>query len=129
MLPPKKAASIYKQRHIEGLPPIERILIVYTAAIDATQKRNLEKLEKALIALEGALDFTYGVSLCRGLSRLYRYCRTAAKKGDFDEAWRILAGLRNFWILAGQKEAEAARKASKENPNPTNNEPKINNPS
>ena len=75
------------------------ILKVYDYVIVNCRKRDYEKVNAGLTQLIASLNFDYKeVSL--GFFRIYRYCQTESKKGNYEEIERHISELRTAWAQA-----------------------------
>jgi len=80
-----------------SLNPVQLLIKVYDFAIVNCKKGDPEKASKAIVELMSALNFDYE-EISLGLFRLYQYCLDRIKKGEFEEAIKILEGLREAWV-------------------------------
>ena len=96
---PKNAFAGYKTNEIMSLTPVQLILKVYDYVIVNCRKRDYEKVNAGLTQLIASLNFDYKeVSL--GFFRIYRYCQTESKKGNYEEIERHISELRTAWAQA-----------------------------
>ncbi|MCL5268323.1 MAG: flagellar protein FliS [Bacteroidetes bacterium] len=96
---PKSAFAGYKANEIMSLTPVQLILKVYDYVIVNCRKRDTDKVNAGLTQLIASLNFDYKeVSL--GFFRIYRYCQTESKKGNFEEIEKHISELRSAWAQA-----------------------------
>lgn len=93
---------------VQSLGPLQRLIRVHDAALEAVAARDTQRLGRALAILRRALDYAVDPVFALGLDRLYRHCQLALAEGNHDEAGRILWTLRAAW----QKFAERLPDAS-----------------
>lgn len=86
----------YRYQDIMSASPLRLILITYDVAITACAQRDLIKTTRALAVLRDALNFDYA-EIAGRLFSLYEWCADLARKGQYDEAARILRELRDAW--------------------------------
>ncbi|MFC1564106.1 flagellar protein FliS [candidate division KSB1 bacterium] len=92
-----------------SLDPIPLLVKVYDYIILNCKMKNIDKATKGLVELISALNFDYQeVSL--GLFRLYQFCLDSIKQNNFDDAIKILEGLRESWISTLDKKVPHAKK-------------------
>jgi len=94
---PQIALRSYKESQIMSATPLQLVLMAYDAALVACARRDLAKTTQAVNTLAKALDMNQGDIAVR-LYYLYQYCNDMARRGDFDEAARILRELAGAWI-------------------------------
>ena len=76
---------------------VELIVKMYDAIILNCQNERSEKAIQALVELIAALDFSYEEISTR-LYRLYEYCMNLVKFEKYQEAIKIIQGLRDAWM-------------------------------
>lgn len=76
--------------------PLRLVIMAYDAAIIGCEQRHLIKTTRALAVLRDALNFDYA-EIAGRLFSLYEWCADLARKGQYDEAARILRELRDAW--------------------------------
>ncbi|HUI29478.1 MAG TPA: flagellar export chaperone FliS [Candidatus Acidoferrales bacterium] len=96
---PKRAFEGYKKNEIMGLTPVQLILKLYDYVIVNSKRRDLSKVNAGLTQLIAALDFEYKETSL-GFFRLYRYCQSEARKGNFEEVENVIRELRSAWSEA-----------------------------
>lgn len=99
---PSYATTAYAAAQTQNLSPTQILVQLYDFAIAGCVARDVRKSSAALVELIAALDFNYE-EIAGGLYRLYDYSLREVKAGRFDNALRILRGLRESWeqALAG----------------------------
>ena len=81
-----------------NMTPVEVIKRLYEVAIVACRRHDLQLARKAVNELINGLNFDYDVA--RDLYRLYDYAKAEMRKGNYDEAVRVLGDLRGAWVEA-----------------------------
>lgn len=95
----KNAFDGYKKSEIMGLTPVGMILKLYDYVIVNCKRRDLSKVNAGLTQLIAALNFDYK-EISLGFFRLYRYCQSQTRKGNFEEVEGIIGELRSAWAQA-----------------------------
>jgi len=95
----KNAFEGYKKNEIMGLTPVHLILKVYDYVIVNCKRHDMSKVNAGLAQLIAALNFDYK-EISLGFFRLYRYCQSEARKGNFKEVESIISELRSSWAEA-----------------------------
>jgi len=93
----KRGHLNYHKNEIMNLSPTQLVLKIYDIAILSCKLKDSMKVSKALVELISALDFEKG-DIAIGLFKLYQYCMDIVKKGNFEEAQKILSELREAWL-------------------------------
>ncbi len=95
-------ANAYLTNEILDASPEKLLIKVYDFAIAQCKNRNLEKTNKALSTLIGALRFDTEESaeISTGLQRLYEFCQDQMREQKYDIVERILSELKETWISA-----------------------------
>ena len=94
-----RAVSTYQMGQIVNMTPVEVIKRLYEVAIVACRKQDIVLGRKAINELIRGLNFEYA-EIATGLFRLYDYAKRMMRKGDYDEAARVLTELRSAWVEA-----------------------------
>jgi len=94
------ATEVYQTNVALSGSPLFRLLTVYDYALSACGQNRLEELTKALCVLTESLDFAYPIAY--QLAAIYQWCAELGRKGDFQEAGRLLRELRDSWAMAGR---------------------------
>jgi flagellin-specific chaperone FliS len=95
----KNAFEGYKKNEIMGLAPVQLISKLYDYVIVNSKRHDLSKVNAGLTQLIAALNFDYK-EISLGFFRLYRYCQSEARKGNFEEVGNIIGELRSSWAEA-----------------------------
>jgi flagellar secretion chaperone FliS len=105
---PSQPSQRYREQQIISASPLQRMLMVYDAAVIACGQRDLQRTTEALNLLRNTLDFEQG-DVSVGLFRLYQFCADEARAGRFDVAADILRGLVKSWVevLVRERDAKA----------------------
>lgn len=95
-----KRVNAYLVKDVLDASPQKLLLKVYDFAIANCRKNDLERTNKALNELIGALNFesneTREFSL--GLMSLYQFCQDQMRKGKTKVVEKILVELRESWV-------------------------------
>ncbi len=75
------------------------ILKMYDLFIVSNKRGDIQKMSRVLIELMGALNFDYEETAVR-LYRLYEYCQRCIFQRKYEEALKIIQGLRDAWAEA-----------------------------
>ncbi len=94
---PQVALRNYRQNQITSANPLQLVLMAYDVALVGCARRDLAKTTRAINTLIKALDMEQG-EIALGLYRLYQYCNDLVRKGQYDEAARILRELAGAWV-------------------------------
>ncbi len=95
----------YQKNQIMSMTPVQLLIKVYDIAILECKKENAARASKALVELISALKFDPEYQhISVGLFQLYQYALDKIKENDFDEAVKILNGLRDAWVKANKQE-------------------------
>ncbi|MCD6289021.1 MAG: flagellar protein FliS [Anaerolineae bacterium] len=97
MMNAQTALRNYRRNQIMSATPLQLVLMVYDVAIVACARKDLAKVTQALNLLIKSLDMSQG-EVALGLYKLYQYCADLARKGDFDQAAKILRELTSAWV-------------------------------
>ena len=89
----------YKAQEILSMSPEQLVLKLYDYVIAACKGRDSKKASSGLAVLIDSLDFEAG-EMATGLFRLYRYAMEKVKTEHFDEALKVVGGLREAWTEA-----------------------------
>jgi flagellar protein FliS len=94
------AINPYLLNNIMNATPQQLLLKVYDFAVVHCQKKDLAKTNSAIQQLKDALRFDGNEEVKEfslGLFRLYQYCQDQMRKGEFDNALKVLTELRECW--------------------------------
>ncbi len=95
----RNAFAGYKANEIMSLSPVQLILKVYDYVIVSCKKHDYEKVNAGLTQLIAALNFDYK-EVSMGFFRIYRYCQSESKKGNYEEIEKHISELRAAWAQA-----------------------------
>jgi len=101
------ATSAYVAQQTQGMTQQQMLLQLYDFAVAGCVAHDARKATAAIVELIAALNFDYE-EIATGLYRLYEYALTEVRAKRFDEARKILAGLRDAWQQAFARSAEPA---------------------
>jgi len=96
---PKHAFEGYKKNEIMSLTPVQLILKLYDYVVVNSKRHDLSKVNAGLAQLIAALNFDYK-EISLGFFRLYQYCQSEARRGNFEEVENIISELRSSWAKA-----------------------------
>ncbi len=95
----QRSMEAYRRQQIEGLSPEELVLVAYEQGVLACKRKDRRRAIRVLEELIAALDFEYE-QIAGRLLTLYDWALRQVREGNFDEARRILEGLRGTWAEA-----------------------------
>ncbi|PYN97130.1 MAG: hypothetical protein DMD91_18555 [Candidatus Rokuibacteriota bacterium] len=101
------ATSAYAAQQTQGMSQQQMLLQLYDFAVAGCVAHDGRKASAAIVELIAALNFDYE-EIATGLYRLYEYTLAEVRAKHFDEARKILAGLRDAWQQAFARTAEPA---------------------
>jgi flagellin-specific chaperone FliS len=101
------ATSAYVAQHTQGMSQQQMLLQLYDFAVAGCVAHDARKATAAIVELIAALNFDYE-EIATGLYRLYDYALREVRAQHFEEARKILAGLRDAWQQAFARSAERA---------------------
>ena len=84
---------------LRGLHASERLLGLYSYAIEGCAHRDKAHVTAVLAELIGIIDFDYG-EISQGFYRLYVFCLEKAQEERFDQVAWILKDLHDAWAQA-----------------------------
>ena len=93
------ALQAYRREEFMHLTPEQIIYKVMSLGVQGCRKQDRTQAVRAVNALILALDFKYR-DVAMGLFRLYDYAKLCIYRREFDEAIKILDGLRSSWAEA-----------------------------
>jgi flagellin-specific chaperone FliS len=105
----------YRELQVMTATPIQRLLMVYDAAVMGCNQRDLKRTTDALNVLRGSLNFEYA-EVAFGFFRIYQYCGDLAREGRYDEAANLLRGLVQAWVEGLVRERDSAQPEVAERP-------------
>jgi len=95
----ENSAPGYLAQEVMLWSPEKIILKTYDFFIVSCKRRDVVKMNKALMSLIESLNFEYSDQATR-LYRLYEYCQRCIFKREYDEALQVIQSLRNSWAEA-----------------------------
>jgi flagellin-specific chaperone FliS len=93
------AANSYRNDEFASLTPVRVVDKLYSIAILACKKKDTSLAQKAISELIVGLNFEHE-EISTGLFRLYEYSKECIRKGNTNEAVRVLEELRSTWAQA-----------------------------
>jgi flagellin-specific chaperone FliS len=111
----------YKQSQVTGASPGQLVLMLYDHVIKCLKDSDQRGACKGIVELMGALDVDYQ-EISGRLFSLYEFCLDQVKKGNTEEACRMLSEMRDMWATAlnnmtadkstGKQEGEPAKETT-----------------
>lgn len=98
------ALNTYQIQQIKNANPSELIGILYDMAIQATYRKDQNRLIKILSLLIRSLNYDYQVA--ENFYGVYEYCQHISNEGKYDEIRDLLSGIRDAWyesVIKGNK--------------------------
>ncbi|MDP0499582.1 MAG: hypothetical protein Q7P63_05730 [Verrucomicrobiota bacterium JB022] len=89
--------AAYQKVQATASTPMERLRHVTRRALEHCTHQETEQALIGLQHLRSGLDYQKAPEVALGLNRIYDYCDTAVREGDWGEAIRMLAGLDTIW--------------------------------
>lgn len=93
------ALSTYRQEQVVNLSPVEIINKIFSVAIQAIKKNDLQLAQRAINELIKGLNFEYQ-EMALSLYRLYQYSKHCLRQGKTGDAIEVLEELRSAWCEA-----------------------------
>ncbi|MDR8393027.1 flagellar protein FliS [Aliifodinibius sp. S!AR15-10] len=87
--------QVYQRQAVLNASPLQIVVKLYDLAIQASYRKNGEKLRDVLSTLIESLNFEYEPS--DQLFELYKYCQDLSRKEEYEEIREILEPLRDAW--------------------------------
>jgi flagellin-specific chaperone FliS len=114
-------ADAYKQSQVTGASPGQLVLMLYDHVIKCLNESDQRGASKGIVELMGALDVDYQ-EISGRLFSLYEFCLEQVKKGNTEEACKMLSEMREMWATAlsnmaaesvsGKPEGETAKETT-----------------
>jgi len=101
------ATTAYVAQQAQGMSQQQILLQLYDFAVAGCLAGDARKATAAIVELIAALNFDYE-EIATGLYRLYEYSLREIRAKRFDEARKILTGLRDAWQQAFARSSETA---------------------
>ena len=89
------AINTYQRQAIINASPEELVSILFDMAIQASYRKDAEKLQGVLNLLMKSLNFDY--DLAKSLYGLYEYCQQITKEKKFEEVRELIDNIRDAW--------------------------------
>jgi len=96
MAPELPGLKAYQRVQVESMQPGELIVAAYDVAIQACEKRDVQRAAAAVYELMNGLDFTY-TDVAGQLVVMYDWIYRQIREGELEEAQRFLVELRSAW--------------------------------
>ena len=90
--------------------PLRLVVKLYDLVLQASYKRDKERVREILATLIESLNFDYEPA--DELFQLYKYCQELARNEDFEDIREILEPLRDAWETAASSEHSTGNSAS-----------------
>ncbi|MBI4246629.1 MAG: flagellar protein FliS [Candidatus Rokubacteria bacterium] len=101
------ATKAYATAQTQGMSQQRMLLQLYDFAVAGCVAGDARKTTAAIVELIAALNFDYE-EIATGFYRLYEYALREVRQGHFEEARKVLDGLRAAWQQAFSRPAEPA---------------------
>jgi len=106
----------YRQSQVSSASPGQLVLMLYDYVIKCLKDSDQRGACKGIVELMGALDVDYQ-EISGRLFSLYEFCLDQIKKGNTEEACKMLCEMREMWAAAiGNLTAEAGTGESQGEP-------------
>lgn len=92
------ALNTYQRQAILNASPEELVSILFDMAVQATYRKDTNRLHGVLTLLMRSLNFEY--DLAKSLYGLYEYCQHITKQQKFDEVRMLIDDIRETWNSA-----------------------------
>jgi flagellin-specific chaperone FliS len=89
----------YKQNQVMGASPGKLVLLLYDHVIKCLNNEDMSGASKGIVELMSSLDLDYQ-EISGRLFSLYEYCLELTKKGNYDEACKVIREMRHMWATA-----------------------------
>ncbi len=99
-----KGIDAYKENQVVGASPGKLILLLYDHVIKCLKNSDMRGASKGLVELMSSLDLDYQ-EISGRLFSLYEYCLDLVKKGEYDQALKIMGEMRHMWATAIERMA------------------------
>ncbi len=93
--------QVYQQQAVKEASPLQLVVKMYDLIIQATYRKDDEKIRELLSTLISGLNFDHEPA--DQLFSLYRYCQDLSRKGEFEEIRELLEPLRETWHEMAEK--------------------------
>lgn len=98
MIQDHSRAILYKEKQVLTASPLDRVILVYDAALTGCGAGNMQKALQALSLLRNSLDWEAAPQIAPGLQAIYEYCEERVREKDFETPANILRELRETWV-------------------------------
>lgn len=95
----RSGIDAYKANQVMGASPGQLVLLLYDQVILSLSDEDMRGASKGLVELMSSLDLDYREVSGR-LFSLYEYCLDLVKKGEYEQASKILTEMRHMWSTA-----------------------------
>ena len=92
----------YKQGQVTGASPGQLVLMLYDHIIKCLNESDQRGACEGIVELMGALDVDYQ-EISGRLFSLYEFCLEQVKRGNTEEACKMLSEMREMWATALSK--------------------------
>ncbi len=94
----------YKENQVMSASPAQLVLLLYDHVIKCLKNGDMRGASKGIVELMSSLDLDYQ-EISGRLFSLYEYCLDLVKKGNYEDACKIMTEMRNMWATAIEKMA------------------------
>jgi flagellin-specific chaperone FliS len=98
----------YRTSQVTGSSPARLVLLLYDHVIKCLKSGDSRGASKGIVELMGSLDLDYQEVSGR-LFSLYEYCLDLVKKGEHEQAGKIMTEMRHMWDVAMKQMASEDR--------------------
>jgi flagellin-specific chaperone FliS len=92
----------YRANQVMGASPGQLVLLLYDHVIKCLKNADMDGARRGIVELMGSLDLDYQEVSGR-LFSLYEYCLDLVKKGEYDQACKVVTDMRLMWAMAIKK--------------------------
>lgn len=87
----------YKRARSCGASPVQKLLMVYSEAIEGCLNRDACRITRALVALLTSLDYSRHKELAIHIHQILVNCLRLTWKDEYTEVLHVLKALRSAW--------------------------------
>ena len=95
----QEGINTYKTNQVMGASPGQLVLMLYDHVIKCLKDSDMQGASKGIVELMSSLDLDYKEVSGR-LFSLYEYCLELTKKGQYDQACKVISDMREMWAAA-----------------------------
>jgi flagellin-specific chaperone FliS len=95
----QEGIDAYRTNQVMGASPGQLVLLLYDHVIKCLKNQDMRGASKGIVELMGSLDLDYD-EISGRLFSIYEYCLDLVKKGEYDQACKVLTEMREMWATA-----------------------------